>query len=335
MGSVASRRTNLALLALLALAFVTGVASWMVAPGPVRWIVIAHGIVGLGIVALAPWKSTIARRGLARRRPGRGTAIAFAVLIVTSIVAAVVHVTGVMRSLGPFSPLGIHVGTAVAAIALCVAHVVQRPVRPRTTDLSRRSLLRSGAVLGAGAAGWLALQGVLRATGARGASRRITGSFEMGSGVPADMPVTQWFNDHVQEVDVASWRLRVLDGSRSYSVDELSSFGDVLPGTLDCTGGWYAEQVWRGVRLDRLLDAADGASIVVRSVTGYSRRFPRSDAPGLILATHVGDVPLSAGHGAPARLVAPGRRGYWWVKWVTAIDVDDETWWWQPPFPLT
>jgi hypothetical protein len=297
--------------------------------------VILHGIVGLGIVALAPWKSTIARRGLARRRPGRGTAIAFAFLIVTSIAAALVHVTGVVRTVGTFSPLGIHVATAVAAVALGVAHVVQRPVRPRTTDLSRRSLLRSGAVLGAGAAGWLALEGVLEATGARGASRRITGSFETGSGVPVDMPVTQWFNDHVQEVAPSAWRLRVLGGSRIYSVDELSSFGDVLPARLDCTGGWYAEQVWRGVRLDRLLDAADGESIVVRSVTGYSRRFPRSDAPGLIIATHVGDVPLSAGHGAPARLVAPGRRGYWWVKWVTAIDVDDEPWWLQPPLPLT
>jgi hypothetical protein len=41
------------------------------------------------------------------------------------------------------------------------------------------------------------------------------------------------------------------------------------------------------------------------------------------------------GHGAPARLVVPGRRGYWWVKWVTAIDVDDTPWWWQPPFPVT
>jgi DMSO/TMAO reductase YedYZ molybdopterin-dependent catalytic subunit len=314
---------------------VTGVSSWIVAPNLVRWTVIAHGIVGLGIVALAPWKSTIAQRGLARRRPGRGTAIAFAVLIVTSIVAAAVHVTGIVRSVGPFSPLGIHVGTAVAAIAVGVVHVVQRPVRPRTTDLSRRSLLRSGALLGAGSAGWLAIEGVLHATGARGASRRNTGSFETGSGVPADMPVTQWFNDRVQEVDASSWRLRVLDGSRIYSVDDLSSFGDLLTATLDCTGGWYAEQVWRGVRLDRLLDASQGESIVVRSVTGYGRRFPRSDAPGLIVATHVGDAPLSAGHGAPARLVAPGRRGYWWVKWVTSIDVDDEPWWWQPPFPLT
>jgi DMSO/TMAO reductase YedYZ molybdopterin-dependent catalytic subunit len=45
-------------------------------------------------------------------------------------------------------------------------------------------------------------------------------------------------------------------------------------------------------------------------------------------------MPLSSGHGAPARLVAPGRRGYWWVKWVARIELRDEPWWLQPPFPL-
>jgi hypothetical protein len=261
--AVAGRRTNLALLALLVLAFVTGVASWAIGSAVVRSIVIAHGIVGLGIVALAPWKRTIARRGLARRRVGRGTAIAFAALIVTSIVAALIHVAGIVRSVGTFSPLGIHVATAVAAIAVGVAHVVQRPVRPRTTDLSRRNLLRSGAVLGAGAAGWLAVAGALRATGERGADRGATGSFETGSGVPTSMPVTQWFNDSVQELDPASWRLQVQDGARSYRVDELVAFGDTLRATLDCTGGWFSEQEWGGARLDRLLDSSEDGSIVV------------------------------------------------------------------------
>ncbi|MDT5134639.1 MAG: hypothetical protein QOE41_3950, partial [Mycobacterium sp.] len=34
------------------------------------------------------------------------------------------------------------------------------------------------------------------------------------------------------------------------------------------------------------------------------------------------------------RIVAPGRRGFWWVKWVASVEVVDEPWWWQPPFPL-
>jgi len=35
------------------------------------------------------------------------------------------------------------------------------------------------------------------------------------------------------------------------------------------------------------------------------------------------------------RLVAPDRRGYWWVKWVTAVELSSAPWWWQPPFPTT
>ncbi len=332
---MAGRRTNLALLVLLALAFVTGVLSWAVGPGVVRWIVIAHGIVGLAIVGLAPWKRTIARRGLARGRAGTATSIAFAVLIVISIVAALVHVSGLVPAVGTFSPIGIHVATAVAAIAVGLVHVVQRPVPVRSTDLSRRNLLRSGAVLGGGAIGWLALTGGLRVTDARGAGRRTTGSLEHGSGDPNAMPVTQWLNDPVQAVDLATWRLQLPGNAQSYALGEVAGFGDEVRATLDCTGGWYAEQAWRGVRLDRLLDGVGGESIVVRSITGYSRRFPRADAAVLLLATHVAGEPLSSGHGAPARLVAPGRRGYWWVKWVTAIETDDSPWWWQPPFPLT
>ena len=88
--------------------------------------------------------------------------------------------------------------------------------------------------------------------------------------------------------------------------------------------------------MDALLPAdLRGRSIEVRSVTGYARRYPLADAPVLWLATRVGAAPLSPGHGYPARVVAPGRRGFWWVKWVASIEVNDAPWWLQPPFPLT
>jgi hypothetical protein len=89
-----------------------------------------------------------------------------------------------------------------------------------------------------------------------------------------------------------------------------------------------------GIRLDHLLGPLDGGSIVVRSVTGYARRFPPEDAASLLIATHVGGVPLSRGHGAPVRLVAPGRRGFWWVKWVEQVSVESQPSWLQSPFPL-
>jgi DMSO/TMAO reductase YedYZ molybdopterin-dependent catalytic subunit len=87
--------------------------------------------------------------------------------------------------------------------------------------------------------------------------------------------------------------------------------------------------------LNRLVNAGGpGSSINVRSATGYSRRFALADAGRMLVATRVAGSPLDPGHGFPARLVVPGQRGFAWVKWVVAIEIDDVPWWWQPPFPL-
>ncbi len=62
---------------------------------------------------------------------------------------------------------------------------------------------------------------------------------------------------------------------------------------------------------------------MVTSVTGYRRTFPIADAGSLWLATRCQGRLLDAGHGAPVRLVAPGRRGFWWVKWVASVELSE------------
>ena len=46
-----------------------------------------------------------------------------------------------------------------------------------------------------------------------------------------------------------------------------------------------------------------------------------AEARAALLATHTGSEPLSHEHGFPLRLVAPGHRGFEWVKWITRIEV--------------
>src|ERR1044072_2234957 len=52
--------------------------------------------------------------------------------------------------------------------------------------------------------------------------------------------------------------------------------------------------------------------------------FGPADARDLPLATHIGEAPLTHGHGAPCRLVAPGRRGLQWVRWVERVEVHED-----------
>ena len=334
----AGRRTNLALLGALSAALLTGFLAYGIGTGWGRWVVVGHGVVGLVLLALAPWKSVIVRRGMARRRPGFAASIALTGLAAVTILTGILHATGLGVSLGPVTSLQVHVGAALAVIPLASWHVLARPVRPRRTDLTRRNLLRAGTLLGGAALGYAATEGLLRVGSLPGAERRFTGSHETGSLRPEALPVTQWLNDAVQEIDASNWRLTVVSASetRELSYEELSSFDDRVRAVLDCTGGWFSEQDWGGIRLDRLFpDPGEARSVVVRSVTGYSRRFPVRDLPHLILGVRLGGRPLSAGHGFPARLVAPGRRGFWWVKWVASIEATPAPWWWQAPFPLT
>ena len=330
------RRTNLALLVLLAAAVGTGALAYAFGTGWNRWAIIPHGIAGLAILALGPWKSITVRRGLARARPGTWLSVAFLALVLVAIAAGVLHAAGV-RSFGGPTAMEVHVGAALFAIPLALSHVLARRVRVRRTDLSRRVLLRAGVLAAGSAVAYGAVEGALRLARLPGRRRRFTGSYETGSFDPGRMPTTQWLFDRAPSVEESAWRLRVStpSGTRDWTYAEVAPFRDRVSTTLDCTGGWYAEQEWEGVRLDRLLGDARGVrSVLVRSQTGYTRRIPVSDAAHALFATRVGGAPLSPGHGFPARLVLPGRRGFWWVKWITEIRADGVSWWRQSPYPL-
>lgn len=339
---MAGRRTNLALLALLVVAVATGALAFALGTASARIVAVLHGAAGIAMLLLAPWKSAIARRGLRRTRPRsatarRATSLLLAVVVVLALGSGFVAALAGYPAASPISPMQVHVGAALVAVPLVLLHARRRPQRVRRTDLSRRSALRLGLLAGTTTAAYASVEGVAAALALPGASRRFTGSHGVSASSPEAMPVTQWLSDRVPALDVHTWRLRVTAGgsSRDYTYEQLLRWTDERAAPLDCTGGWYSTWQWRGVRLDRVLPSdAPGRSVEIVSATGYRRRLPRREAGGVLLATAVGDVPLSPGHGFPLRLVVPGRRGFWWVKWIVRIEVLDTPSWAQPPFPL-
>jgi hypothetical protein len=230
------------------------------------------------------------------------------------------------------SPIQLHVGSALLAAPLLAWHVLRhRRQRLRRIDLSRRTLLRTGLLAVGVGTTYAALEGLGGLVGSASASRIATGSHKVAADAA---PATMWLFDTVPLLGPDH---RVVVAGSSYSIRDLASRSMTIAARLDCTSGWYADGKWTAANLADLLpreEFAAAASIEVRSVTGYRRRFPAEDAGALWLATAYEGEPLQAGHGAPVRLVAPHRRGFWWVKWVASVQLSDVPAWGQSPFPL-
>jgi DMSO/TMAO reductase YedYZ molybdopterin-dependent catalytic subunit len=321
---VTPRGTDWSIALAVAVVAATGALTLFAGTPSSAWVFAVHSAAGLAIAFLLWWKfGRVLRRLLDPRRWDRRTAAgaAAALLVVSVLGIGIAWASGVNAALGGFSLLAWHDALGAALVAVVAAHMAFRAKRPRRRDgAGRREVLKLAAVVGGGAAAWWLVPS---------ARRRFTGSYEAASFEGNAFPSTSWVADRPRAIDPDRYRLAVDGAVRtplSLALHELAA-GDVLVATLDCTGGFSSRQRWRGIRLDRLVERAGplprAAHVRLVSRTGYRWSFDLADAPDLLLATHVGGEPLSHEHGAPVRLVAPGRRGFQWVKWVERVELHD------------
>ena len=302
-----------------------------------------HRIAGYGILVVAGWKVLNVLRSLKWPRTGSVRVASLALVVGLVITMAL----GLFWSIGGsyrwwlFSGMSWHIYAGAAIVPLLVWHSWYMLSKfPIAVWVERRLAIRTLGLVVAGFVGWQLVERTAAAAELPGSERRFTGSYGRGEFTGNAFPRVSWLNDNPARIDVGDWELRItgaVDRPTVLNYDDLESQAEVTA-TLDCTGGWHTTQRWSGTSLASVLAQAgpssQARSIVVRSVTGYYRRYAMRDVDGLILATHVTGEQLSHGHGFPLRLVAPGRRGFEWVKWVTEIEVDEAPSWWQPPLPL-
>ena len=182
----------------------------------------------------------------------------------------------------------------------CARQAIARTRRgaPPAVLRRRRDRRRLAAGLAPGAA-------VLALIGLRGAKRRFTGSYEAASFAGNAFPTTSWVADDPRPIALDSYRLRVSGlvarGAVAVRSAELPP-RDELIATLDCTGGFYSTQRWRGnSALARARTSPAGPAQGPPRQGGVAHRLPMELLAG-------GRPPAAAGHARRRRSPQPRAR---------------------------
>lgn len=94
--------------------------------------------------------------------------------------------------------------------------------------------------------------------------------------------------------------------------------------------GWGFDAKWTGVTLRTILEEAqadeNATTVIFYSADGYSTSLELDYLTdnNIMLAYELNDVTLPPERGFPLQLVAEGKYGYKWAKWITAIELTDE-----------
>ena len=134
----------------------------------------------------------------------------------------------------------------------------------------------------------------------------------------------------VPEIAVENYRL-VIDGEvevdQSLSLEQLQSLPAITRQVrLDCVGGFRNNSLMEGVSLQTLLDISgvgpDARRAVFHCADGYYSSLELSELLDreAFLAYGINHQKVPQ-FGYPLRLVAPGKYGYQWAKWVRRIEL--------------
>jgi len=151
-------------------------------------------------------------------------------------------------------------------------------------------------------------------------------------------PISHQGNNAVkgtQRIDKDTYKLTVdglVDNPLTLTYADLLSFPiESRLATLHCVEGWSFIAKWTGPTLASVFEAAQvqqSATTVIFYTADAPVGFTSLDLPyildnNIIIALKLNDVTLPAERGFPFQVVAEGKYGYKWAKWVTRIELSE------------
>jgi DMSO/TMAO reductase YedYZ molybdopterin-dependent catalytic subunit len=139
-----------------------------------------------------------------------------------------------------------------------------------------------------------------------------------------------------QQINISTYQLKItglVTNQKNYTYDEILStfqhYEKVI--TLDCVEGWSVKILWEGILIKDLLNESqpdpNATTIIFKAYDGYSTSFPLNYTidHNILLAYKMNNVTIPPERGYPFQLVAESKWGYKWIKWVTEIELSDNT----------
>ena len=140
---------------------------------------------------------------------------------------------------------------------------------------------------------------------------------------------TQYINATTYRLSVIGLVNRTLSFSYADVLNNFQAYKKVV--TLHCVEGWTATILWEGFLVNDLLKQAgvnpNATTAIFYASDGYSTALPIDylTRNNIIIAYKMNNITIPTERGFPFQLVAESQYGYKWIKWLTTIEISDNS----------
>lgn len=140
---------------------------------------------------------------------------------------------------------------------------------------------------------------------------------------------TQYINQTTYQLTITGLVNKTLQNTYNDVVNNHQHYQQVV--TLHCVEGWSAKILWEGILVNDLLQEAgmsQNATVVIfHASDGFTTALPVDYIiqNHIMIAFKMNGVTLTPQIGWPFMLVSQSQYGYKWIKWITQIEVSNNT----------